>query len=93
MKSLKELIKTTLVEYETLNNLSEKDCQECRDKAYDEAEVPVSHTLHCVLTSMIVNLSTGSNCMDSSFRSSSISSATLNGLMKVQMCMRKRWKR
>ena len=26
MKSLKELIKTTLVEYEALNNLSEKDC-------------------------------------------------------------------
>lgn len=40
MKSLKELIKTTLVEYEALNNLSEKDCQEYRDKAYDEAEVP-----------------------------------------------------
>ena len=40
MKSLKELIKTTLVEYEALNNLSEKDCQEYRDKAYDEAELP-----------------------------------------------------
>ena len=40
MKSLKELIKTTLVEYEALNNLSEKDCQEYRDKVYDEAEVP-----------------------------------------------------
>jgi hypothetical protein len=40
MKSLKELIKTTLVEYEALNNLSEKDCQEYRDKAYDEVEVP-----------------------------------------------------
>lgn len=40
MKSLKEVIKTTLVEYEALNNLSEKDCQEYCDKAYDEAEVP-----------------------------------------------------
>ena len=40
MKSLKELIKTTLVECMALNNLSEKDCQEYRDRAYDEAEVP-----------------------------------------------------
>lgn len=40
MKSLKELIKTTLVEYGALNNLREKDSQEYCDRAYDEEEVP-----------------------------------------------------
>ena len=40
MKSLKELIKTTLTEIEALNNLSEKDCLEYDDRGYDEEDVP-----------------------------------------------------